>query len=97
MDKIEKLYFYRTPKNLAEFSEMIGHTYKGYYSEFGKGYVLLCGETEEAEKAYQNVIYKTLVASGEDEEFAKACAYEGEDTGMCLYFEKECFKVEEDK
>lgn len=29
--------------------------------------------------------------------FAKACAYEGEDPGMCLYFEKECFKVEEDK
>ena len=26
-------------------------------------------------------------------EFAKACAYEGEDSGMCLYIPKECFEV----
>lgn len=47
-------------------------------------------------KAFDNTIYKTLISAGEDKEFARACAYEGEDLGMCLYIPKECFeKVEE--
>ena len=33
------------------------------------------------------------VIAGADKEFAKACAYEGEDSGMCLYIPKECFEV----
>ncbi|MDO4282366.1 MAG: hypothetical protein Q4D02_01905 [Clostridia bacterium] len=75
---------------------MIGYIYLGYYSEYGEGYVLLEGVTEEAEKAYQNAIYKTLVSAGEDEEYAKACACGEKDIDMCLYFEKNWFeKVEE--
>lgn len=98
---MEILIFNKLPKNdeskeLQEFSEMIGHTYKGYYSEYGKGYILLEGCTEEAEKAYENAIYKSLIARGESEEFAKACAYKGEDAGMCLYFNKECFIANEE-
>lgn len=98
LDEIKQVKFIRLPKDkdtgeeMKEFENMLGHTYRGYTSTLNNEYVLMCGVTEEAEKAYQDSIYKSLVAIGETEEFAKACAYEGEDPGMCLYFEKECFE-----
>lgn len=98
-EKIEKLKFIRLPmdeetgKEQKEFEEMLGHTYSVYYSEFGKGYVILGTNSKEASKAFDNTIYKTLIAAGENKEFARACAYEGEDLGMCLYIPKECFEV----
>lgn len=36
-------------------------------------------------------IYKTLVSSGESEEFAKACAYGGEDSRNVFIFQKRMF------
>lgn len=69
--------------------------YMAYYSEYGKGYVIVATNSEEASRAYDITIYKTLIAAGEDKEFAKAVAYEGEDAGMCLYFKKECFMEEQ--
>lgn len=95
---IEKLKFIKLPideqtgKEQKEFEEMLGHIYSAYYSEFGKGYVIVGTNTKEASKAFDNTVYKTLIAVGEDKEFAKACAYEGEDSGMCLYIPKECFE-----
>lgn len=70
--------------------------YSAYYSEFGKGYVIVGTNSEEASKAFDNTIYKTLISAGEDKEFARACAYEGEDLGMCLYIPKECFEEVEE-
>lgn len=97
-EKIEKLKFIKLPideetgKEQKEFGEMLGHIYSAYYSEFGKGYVIVGTNSEEASKAFDNTIYKTLISAGEDKEFARACAYEGEDLGMCLYIPKECFE-----
>lgn len=97
-EKIEKLKFIKLPideetgKEQKEFEEMLGHIYIAYYSETGKGYVIIGSNSEEANKAFDNTIYKTLISAGEDEEFARACAYEGEDSGMCLYIPKECFE-----
>lgn len=97
-EKIEKLKFIKLPideetgKEQKEFEEMLGHTYSAYYSEFGKGYVILGTNSKEASRAFDNTIYKTLISAGEYEEFARACAYEGEDSGMCLYIPKECFE-----
>lgn len=100
-DKVEKLKFVKLPidkengQEMKEFEGMIGYTYLGYYSEFGKGYVITSATTEEACDAYQNSIYKSLISIGESEESAYGVAYLGEDSGMCLYFDKECFeKVE---
>lgn len=99
MFEFEKKKFVKLPKDiytgkeLKEFESMIGHTYTVTTSCFKTDEYIVCeGETEEAEKAYQDSIYKSLKAIGESEEFAKACAYEGEDPGMCLYFNKECFE-----
>lgn len=95
---IEKLKFVKLPidketgKEQKEFEEMLGHIYIAYYSEYGKGYVIVATNSEEASRAFDNTIYKTLIAAGEDKEFARACAYEGEDSGMCLYIPKECFE-----
>jgi hypothetical protein len=97
-EKIEKLKFVKLPidketgKEQKEFEEMLGHIYIAYYSEYGKGYVIVATNSEEASRAFDNTIYKTLIAAGEDKEFARACAYEGEDSGMCLYIPKECFE-----
>lgn len=99
MKEIKKLIFIKLPvedgKELKEFETMIGHTYNAYLSEFNQEYVILSGLTEKGEKAYQDSIYKSMLAIGEDKEFAKAVAYEGEDAGMCLYFKKECFMEEQ--
>lgn len=79
------------------FNNMLGHNYKVFLSEFNNEYVILCGTTEDAEKQYQESIYKSLISVGESEEYAKMVAYEGEDSGMCMYFSKECFEFKEDK
>lgn len=98
IENIKKLKLIKLPTNeetgkeMKEFESMLGHTYNAYLSECTNEYVVLFGETEEAEKGFEDTIYKTLVSSGESEEFAKACAYEGEDSGMCLYFKKDCFE-----
>ena len=98
-DKIEELKFVKLPvdsetgKEQKEFEEMLGHIYIAYYSETGKGYVIIGSNSEEANKAFDNTIYKTLISAGEDEEFARACAYEEEDPGMCMYIPKECFEI----
>ena len=79
------------------FSNMIGYNYKVSLSEFNNEYVILCGTTEKAEREYENSIYKSLIALGESEEYSKSVAYEGEDPDGCMYFEKKCFRFEEDK
>lgn len=92
LENIKKLKFIKLPinektgKEMKEFETMLGHTYNAYLSECTNEYVVLCGESEEAEKGFEDTIYKTLVASGESEEFAKACAYEGEDSRNVLIF-----------
>ena len=99
MEKLETLKFVRLPKDretgedLKEFEEMLGHIYTGYISSFNNEYVLLGGETDAGKTAYQNSIYKSLLAIGESEETAKGVAYEGEELEMCLYFPQDCFKV----
>lgn len=103
MVKVEKLKFVRLPKdretgeNLKEFEEMLGHIYTGYISSLNNEYVLLGGETKEGETAYQNSIYKSLLAIGESEETARGVAYEGEELEMCLYFPQDCFEVIEEE
>ena len=98
-EKIEKLKFIKLPtdektgKEQKEFEEMLGHIYFAFYSQWGKGYVIAGTNSEDASRAFDNTIYKTLISAGEDKEFAKACAYEGEDAGMCMYIPKECFEV----
>lgn len=95
-DKIEKLIFIKLPvkdgKELEEFKDMIGHTYHAYLSEYCQEYIIFKGITEEGEKACKDSIYKRLLAIGENEEFAKAVAYEENNNKMCLYFPKECFR-----
>ena len=77
---------------------MIGHKYIITKSSFcPKEYLILGGKDEEAEKQYEDSIYKSLIEIGESEEFAKAVAYKGEDPGMVLTFQKKCFRfIEED-
>lgn len=80
------------------WENMIGHKYIITDSSCVKGeYIILGGATEEAEKEYQDSIYKSLIEIGESEEFAKEVAYENEDSGMVLTFPKYCFKFEEVK
>lgn len=92
LENVKKLRFANLPDNeetgekLEEFISMLGHIYNVYLSECTNKYVVLSGETEEAEKGFEDTIYKTLVASGESEEFAKACAYEGEDPRNVFVF-----------
>ena len=70
-EKIEKLKFVKLPideetgKEQKEFEEMLGHIYIAYYSEFGKGYVILGTNSKEASRAFDNTIYKTLISAGE--------------------------------
>lgn len=97
LENVKKLRFANLPDNeetgkkLEEFISMLGHIYTVYLSESTNEYVVLFGETEEAEKGFKDTIYKTLVASGESEEFAKACAYEGEDSRNVFIFQKRMF------
>ncbi len=79
------------------FNNMIGYEYEIYLSEYNQEYVILYGTTEEAEKQYQDSIYKSLIAAGESEEYAKGVAYQGEEAEGCLYFAKECFEIKEEK
>lgn len=97
LEFLRKKKFIKLPKDengklIEEFKDMLGHVYTVYYSEFGEGYVICNAETEEGIKAFKDSEYKSLLAIGESEEFAKACAYEGEDPGMALYFSKDCFE-----
>ncbi len=97
IENIKKLKFIKLPineetgKEMQEFKSMLGHTYNAYLSKCTNEYVVLFGETEEAEKGFEDTIYKTLVSSGESEEFAKACAYEGEDPRNVFIFQKRLF------
>lgn len=75
------------------FRNMLGHTYCVYKSEFNNEYVILEGDTEEAEKEYEESIYKSLITLGEDEEYARKVAKGEEEADGCMYFEKECFEL----
>ena len=48
----------------------------------------ICGVIAGAVVTRLYITYK----NDNSKEFAKACAYEGEDSGMCLYIPKECFE-----
>ena len=65
------------------FGNMLGHKYCVYKSEFNNEYVILEGDTEEAEKEYEESIYKSLIALGEDEEYARKVARGEEATRKC--------------
>lgn len=96
---LDVLKFVRLPKDREtgkeqkEFEDMLGHTYLGYYSEFGQGYVLCIGKDDESETAYTESIYKSLMATGwYSEEDARLIARGEEEPDGGLYFEKECFE-----
>lgn len=74
------------------FSNMLGHTYCIYKSEFNNEYVIIQGTTKEAEKEFEESIYKSLVAIGEDEEYARKVAKGEEETDGCMYFSEYCFE-----
>ena len=74
------------------FGNMLGHTYCVYKSEFNNEYVILGGDTKEAKKEYEESIYKSLIALGEDEEYARKVAKGEEEADGCMYFEEECFE-----
>lgn len=106
MDKIIEAEFIKIPKpnendierktqeELNEvFKNMLGHKYKIYLSEFNKEYVIVCGATQEAEKQFQDSIYKSLISMGEDEETARGVAYDGQDYDGCIYFPEYCFNI----
>lgn len=110
MEKIIKAKFIKVPSVKEEdieditqeemnkvFENMIGHVYGIYKSGFNGEYVIMGGITEESEKEYQESIYKSLINSGEDEDYAREVAkgevgYEG-----CIYFEESCFEIIEEK
>lgn len=75
------------------FSNMLGHTYCVYKSKFNNEYVIVQGVTEEAEKEFQESIYKSLIKLGEDSEYARKVASGEEDSDGCMYFEEECFEL----
>lgn len=76
------------------FSNMLGHTYRIYESELNKEYVILEGIDKESEKEYEESIYKSLIALGEDEEYARGVAKGTEEVDGCMYFKNECFEIE---
>lgn len=78
------------------FRNMLGHKYKIYKSESkDEEYVILCGATKEAEKQYEESIFKSLISLGEDEEWARKVSRGEEDPDGCMYFSKHCFDIEE--
>lgn len=97
-EKTRKLKFIKLPMGREngieqkEFEEMLGYIYEVYYSSFGNGYVIVSGETKEAEEAFASAVYKTLISAGESKEYAKDCAYGSGELDMCLYIPRECFK-----
>ena len=104
-DKIIKGKFIKTPMPCKEdieettqeefdnmFSNMLGHIYFIYLSAFGK-YVIFGGTTEEAEKEFQESIYKSLLAMGEDEEYARQVTKGEKEPDGCMYFPEYCFEI----
>ena len=84
-------------KEILCFGDMLGHEYYIVPAESIKGeYIITGGTYQEAEKLFQKAIYNSLIEIGEDEQFAFAVAYEGEDPGMLLTFRRECFETELD-
>ncbi|MEI3355803.1 MAG: hypothetical protein V8R81_01730 [Clostridia bacterium] len=100
--KIQKAKFIKLPidengKEILCFGDMLGHEYYIVPAESIKGeYIITGGTYQEAEKVLQKAIYNSLIEIGEDEQFAFAVAYEGEDPGMLLTFQRKCFKTELD-
>lgn len=97
MEELKNFKFVKLPKDekgkeLEEFKGMLGHTYEAYLSTWNKEYVIVSGINKAAEEAFQESIFKSLVAIGESEEFARKCARGEEDPGMCLYFKKDCLE-----
>ena len=74
------------------FDNMKGYTYSVYKSEFNGEYIILGGITEEAEKEYEESIYKSLIDIGEDEEYARKAAKGEEELDGVLYFPEYCFE-----
>lgn len=104
MNKVIQAKFEQVPKTKDNtpqkkfdevFGNMIGKKYNVYLSEFTGEYVIFSGVDEESEKEYQNSIYKSLIESGEEEEYAKGVAYGDLEPEGCIYFEKECFAFKE--
>ena len=57
--------------------------------------MILGGITEEAEKEYEESIYKSLIEIGEDEEYARKVAKGEEEPDGILYFPEYCFEFTE--
>ena len=74
------------------FDNMKGYTYSVYKSEFNEEYIILGGTTKEAEKEYEESIYKSLIEIGEDEEYARKVAKGEEEPDGVLYFPEYCFE-----
>ena len=74
------------------FDNMKGYTYSVYKSEFNQEYIILGGITKEAEKEYEESIYKSLIEIGEDEEYARKVAKGEEEPDGVLYFPEYCFE-----
>ena len=74
------------------FDNMKGYTYSVYKSEFNEEYIILGGITKEAEKEYEESIYKSLIEIGEDEEYAREVAKGEEEPDGVLYFPEYCFE-----
>ena len=77
------------------FDNMKGYTYSVYKSEFNEEYIILGGITKEAEKEYEESIYKSLIEIGEDEEYARKVAKGEEEPDGVLYFPEYCFEFVE--
>ena len=74
------------------FDNMKGYTYSVYKSEFNEEYIILGGITKEAEKEYEESIYKSLIEIGEDEEYARKVSKGEEEPDGVLYFPEYCFE-----
>ena len=74
------------------FNNMKGYIYSVYKSEYNGEYIILEGITEEAEKEYEESIYKSLIEIGEDEEYARKVAKGEEEPDGVLYFPEYCFE-----
>lgn len=74
------------------FDNMKGYIYSVYKSEYNGEYIILEGITEEAEKEYEESIYKSLIEIGEDEEYARKVAKGEEEPDGVLYFPEYCFE-----
>ena len=74
------------------FDNMKGHIYNIYKSDFNNEYIILEGITKEAEKEYQESIYKSLIEIGENEDYARKAARGEEEIDGVLYFPEYCFE-----